>query len=208
MLALPGVASLLSQMRGAVASAQPERELTAFLARLTGGSAEILASWGDTVASAGRAAGPLITLRLRHGDASGERHVGTLTLAVPEAWAALAPVAAEYALLARLQSVAAGAARRRVSERTLDALLSGTGAEEGPEDRESVAVAVAAFARVSAPGRAARQSHAHALDVLAAVGEGYFLERGLVAHSTVRGGRCGCGTRPTWGARRVTCTPP
>ncbi|GBF06333.1 regulatory protein of LrpR family [Deinococcus aerius] len=189
LLALPGVAALLSALRGAVASAQPERELTALLARLTGGFAEIRASWGDVVASAGRAAGPPVTLRLSHGDASGERHVGTLTLAVPGAWAALAPVAAEYALLARLQSAAAGAARRRVGERTLDALLSGTAPEDRLEDPEPVAVAVAALARPPAPGAVARHAQAHALDVLAAVGEGYFLERGLAAHSTVRGER-------------------
>ncbi|WP_019586241.1 PucR family transcriptional regulator [Deinococcus apachensis] len=187
LLALPGVAALLAALRGAVAGAQPERELAALLARLTGGSAEIRASWGDVVASAGRAAGPPVTLRLSYGDASGERHVGTLTLAVPEAWAALAPVAAEYALLARLQSAAAGAARRRVGERTLDALLSGTA--EGLEGSEPIALALAAFVHPPAPGALARQAHAHALDVLAAVGEGYFLERGLAAHSTVRGER-------------------
>ncbi|WP_272976827.1 PucR family transcriptional regulator [Deinococcus geothermalis] len=188
-LALPGVAALLTALRKAVASAQPERELTALLARLTGGFAEIRASWGDVVASAGRPAGPPITVRLSHGDASGERHVGTLTLAVPEAWAALVPVAAEYALLARLQAAAAGAARRRVGERTLDALLSGARPEGGTADSEPVVVAVAAFARPPAPGSAGRTAHAHALDVLAAVGEGYFLERGLTAHSTVRAGR-------------------
>ncbi|EYB69161.1 hypothetical protein DEIPH_ctg011orf0148 [Deinococcus phoenicis] len=188
-LALPGVAALLSTLRGAVAGAQPERELTALLARLTGGFAEIRASWGDVVASAGRAAGPPVTLRLSYGDTSGERQVGTLTLAVPEAWAALVPVAAEYALLARLQSAAAGAARRRVGERTLDALLSGAKPESGPHGAEPIAVAVAAFARSPAPGSAARTAHAHALDVLAAAGEGYFLERGLTAHSTVRAGR-------------------
>jgi hypothetical protein len=188
-LALPGVAALLASLRMAVGGAQPERELTALLARLTGGAAEIRASWGDVVASAGRAAGPGVSRRLSHGDASGERHVGTLTLAVPEAWAALLPVAAEYALLARLQAAAAGAARRRVGERTLDALLSGKGAGSGAPDAEPIVVAVAAFARAPAPGSAARTAHAHALDVLAAAGEGYFLERGLTAHSTVHAGR-------------------
>lgn len=198
-LALPGVAGLLAALRGAVAGAQPERELVTLLARLTGGRAEIRASWGDVVASAGQAAGPALTRRLEYGDASGERHVGSLTLAVPEAWAPVLPVAAEYALLARLQAAAAGAARRRVGERTLDALLSGSrlggrmliqgGPGGGPGETEPVAVAVAALARVPAAGAAARSAHAHALDVLAAVGEGYFLERGLHAHSTVRAGR-------------------
>ncbi|KEF34704.1 transcriptional regulator [Deinococcus sp. RL] len=189
LLALPGVAALLSFLREAVAGPQPERELVTRLARLTGGRAEIRASWGDVVAAAGAAAGPEVTRRLSYGDASGERHVGSLTLAVPPAWAALVPVAAEYALLARLQAAAAGAARRRVGERMLDALLSGTVPEAHWPDTEPVAVAVAALARPPAPGSAARTAHAHALDVLAAVGEGYFLERGLTAHSTVRGDR-------------------
>lgn len=189
LLALPGVAALLGSLREAVTGPQPERELVTRLARLTGGRAEIRASWGDVVAVAGEAAGPEVTRRLSYGDASGERHVGSLTLAVPTEWAALAPVAVEYALLARLQAAAAGAARRRVGERTLDALLSGTVPEASLPDAEPVAVAVAAFARPPAPGSVARAAHAHALDVLAAVGEGYFVERGLHAHSTVRAGR-------------------
>ncbi|WP_104992551.1 helix-turn-helix domain-containing protein [Deinococcus sp. NW-56] len=189
LLALSGVATLLASLREAVTGPQPERELVTRLARLTGGRAEIRASWGDVVAVAGEAAGPEVTRRLSYGDASGERHVGSLTLAVPPEWAALLPVAVEYALLARLQAAAAGAARRRVGERTLDALLSGTVPEASLPDAEPIAVAVAAFARPPAPGSAARTAHAHALDVLAAVGEGYFLERGLPAHSTVRGDR-------------------
>ncbi|MBB5233933.1 PucR family transcriptional regulator [Deinococcus budaensis] len=189
LFALPGVTALLAALRAAVGGAQPERELVTLLARVTGGRAEIRASWGDVVASAGEAAGPPVTRRLSYGDASGERQVGRLTLAAAEAWAPLLPLAAEYALLARLQAAAAGAARRRVGERTLDALLSGGRAEGGAAETEAVALGVAAFARPPAPGTAARSAHAHALDVLAAAGEGYFLERGLASYSTVRGGR-------------------
>ncbi|MDL2344496.1 PucR family transcriptional regulator, partial [Deinococcus sp. MIMF12] len=100
LLALPGIAALLVSLREAVGGPQPERELVTRLARLTGGRAEIRASWGDVVAAAGEAAWPEVTRRLSYGDASGERHVGSLTLAVPPEWAGLGPVAAEYALLA------------------------------------------------------------------------------------------------------------
>lgn len=160
--------------------ARPEQELTALLARLTGGRAEIRASWGDVVASSGTAsdgtaAGQPLSLRLMHGG----RHVGALLLQVPAEWQPILPIAAEYALLARLQSAAAGAARRRVGERTLDAVLSGSGSESVLLDGESYALAVAAFSSESAPGLRARTARAAALDVLAAVGEGYFFERTL-----------------------------
>ncbi|MDB5046759.1 MAG: Regulatory protein of LrpR family, partial [Deinococcus sp.] len=176
-VALPGLPTLLSTLRQAMLHARPEQELTALLARLTGGRAEIRASWGDVVASAGTPQGHPLSLRLIHGG----RHVGALLLAVPEEWQALLPVAAEYALLARLQSAAAGAARRRVGERTLGALLSGDTQEAAPNstvlDGEAYAVAVAAFSTEPASGARARTARAAALDVLAAVGEGYFFER-------------------------------
>ncbi|MFD1733417.1 hypothetical protein ACFSC4_25180 [Deinococcus malanensis] len=105
------------------------------------------------------------------------RHVGTLTMAVSAPWVPLMPVAAEYALLARLQSAAAGAARRRVGERSLDALLSGLddapGLGSGP-----FALAVARFSHEAAATRTARAAQEHVLDVLASAGEGYFMERG------------------------------
>ncbi|MFB9994628.1 PucR family transcriptional regulator [Deinococcus oregonensis] len=168
-----GLPALLSALRGALLQGRPEQELTALLARLTGGRAEIRASWGDVVASAGLPTGQPLSLRLTHGG----RHVGALLLDVSTEWRPILPIAAEYALLARLQSAAAGAARRRVGERTLDAVLSGQGSENAVLEGEAYAVAVAAFSNEPAPGARARTARAAALDVLAAVGEGYFFER-------------------------------
>ena len=186
-LRAPGVDPLLTALREAALSAAPERELVRLAARWTGGFAEIRASWGDPVASAGKAGGSALILRLEHAG----RHVGSLELAVPEEWRPLAPVLAEYALLARLRSAAAGAARRRVGERMLDALLAG----QPPQDRgpavlggEPFALAVATLPPLSGSPDAPLPD-LQALDLLAAVGEGYFSERRLVGHSTVRGGR-------------------
>ncbi|ACO47664.1 PucR family transcriptional regulator [Deinococcus deserti] len=183
MAAVPGSASVFAALREAVAHPQPERELTRLLARLTGGFVAIHASWGDLVASSGDPR-PGQVWKLIHKT----RHVGTLTMAVAARWAPLMPVAAEYALLARLQSAAAGAARRRVGERSLDALLSGQddapGLGSGP-----FALAVARFSHETAATKTARAAQEHALDVLASAGEGYFMERGVTAYSTVRGQR-------------------
>ncbi len=113
--------NLLTELRSAAAATQPERELVDVLARRTGGGAEIRASWGAVVAEAGEKTGIGQSFRLQQG----RRHVGRLTLWTGPEWAALGPLAADYALLSRLQSAAAGSARRRVGERTLSALLSG-----------------------------------------------------------------------------------
>ena len=175
---LPG---LLASLRQAVSRSQPEKALASFLARLTGGCVEIRASWGDVVATAGRAVGEAQQFRLTHAG----RHVGRLTVSFPPAWHLLTPVAAEYALLARLQSAAAGAARRRVGERTLEALLNGQ-SDPFTVGGESFAVALAAFEDEPGRGASAQAAHAHALDVLAGVGEGYFAERHLGGFCTVR----------------------
>ncbi|WP_309573336.1 helix-turn-helix domain-containing protein [Deinococcus sp.] len=173
------VTVILQALRGAAMDAHPERALTALLAAWTGGRAEIRASWGDVVATAGRASGPEIHRRLVHR----ERHVGELRLAVPSVWGGLAGLAAEYALLARLQSAAAGAARRRVGERVLEALLTGgPGAALGGEP---FAVAVASLPPATGLGPSHLSAREDALDVLAAVGEGYLTERMLDGHSTV-----------------------
>ncbi len=177
-----GVTTLLTALRGAALSAQPERELVRLAVRWTGGFAEIRTSWGDTVASAGKRSGQAAlvaeTLRLEQGG----RHVGALSVAFAPEWRGLGEVLAEYALLARLRTAAAGAARRRVGERMLDALLSGQLGEGGGLGGEAFALAAATL-----PPTAADQ--AQALDLLAAVGEGYFSERRLVGHATVRGGQ-------------------
>ncbi|MFC4425034.1 PucR family transcriptional regulator [Deinococcus navajonensis] len=182
-VSVPGSASVFVALREAVAHPQPERELTRLLARLTGGFAAIHASWGDLVASSGEPR-PGQVYKL----SSGTRQVGTLTVAAAAEWGPLLPVAAEYALLARLQSAAAGAARRRVGERALDALLAGQddvpGLGEGP-----FALALARFSRGVTGTAAARATREQALDVLASAGEGYFMERGVTAYSTVRAGR-------------------
>ena len=181
-LGSPGVHHLLVALRDAALSSQPERELVRLAARWTGGFAEIQASWGDTVASAGRRAGQpgtaVETLRLAHAG----RHVGSLSVAFTLEWSGLTPVLAEYALLARLRTAAAGAARRRVGERMLDALLSGQATEGSGLTGEAFALAVATL-----PPKVPDQSQA--LDLLAAVGEGYFSERRLVGHATVRAGQ-------------------
>lgn len=162
---------LLAELRGAAAAAQPERELVEVLARHTGGGAEIRASWGAVVAAAGERGGAGQGFRLQQG----RRHVGRLTLWTGPEWAALGPLAADYALLSRLQSAAAGSARRRVGERTLTALLSG---DALPGD-EAYAVALADLStEASGRGARAQAARAYALDVLAEVGEGYLSERG------------------------------
>ncbi|MBZ9716046.1 PucR family transcriptional regulator [Deinococcus multiflagellatus] len=168
---------MLDRLQAALADPHPEEALMQEAARLTGGYAELRASWGDVVASAGRAAGPQVAVRLEHGG----RHVGLLVTAFDPAWAAFVPVLQAYALLARLQAAAAGAARRRVGERALDALLAGRDAHlpglDGP-----FALAVGAFGDEG-------PSDEQALDVLAGAGEGYFQQRRLLGHSTVQGRR-------------------
>lgn len=186
---LPGGVTLLTALREAVMHPQPERQLTYLLAQLTGGHVAIHASWGDLIAASGDAR-PGRVWPLRHG----ARQVGTLTAAADPGWAALWPVAAEYALLARLQAAAAGAARRRVGERALEALLAGQ--EDGPGmvfpvaqgagAGSTFAVAVARFSRAGGAGAGARLAQGQALDVLASAGEGHFMERGIPALSTVR----------------------
>lgn len=179
MLPLSGLPLLLGALRDAVMSGRPEQALTQLLVAWTGGLVEIRSSWGDLVASGGRAAGESVTIRLVHR----ERHVGSVTLALPAPWTALVDAVTEYALLARLHSAAAGASRRRVGERLLEAFLSGS------EDLhalgwEPFAVAVASF---SVP--LSIEAREDALDVLAAVGEGYLTERKLTGYSTVRDGQ-------------------
>ena len=169
-------------LRQAVSRSQPEQALANLLAHLTGGWVEVRASWGDVVAVSGHMQGPARQFRLTHGG----RHVGRLALSFPAAFQALEPVAVEYALLARLQSAAAGAARRRVGERTLEALLNGQ-SDPFTVGGESFAVGVASFADEPGRGANAQLAHAHALDVLAGVGEGYLAERQLGGVCTVRG---------------------
>ncbi|WP_135229031.1 helix-turn-helix domain-containing protein [Deinococcus fonticola] len=176
---LPG---LLASLRQAVSRPQPEQALATFLVRLTGGFVEIRASWGDVVASAGRPVGETQQFKLTHAG----RHVGRLTVSFPPDWNPMTPVVVEYALLARLQSAAAGASRRRVGERTLEALLQGH-SDPFTVGGESFAVALASFEDEPGRGASAQAAHAHALDVLAGVGEGYFAERNLGGFCTVRG---------------------
>lgn len=184
LLARPELLELLAELRRAATGTRPEEALVRLLAARTGGRAEVYASWGPLVAGAGEPPAGVSpqSLRLTHG----RRHVGRLELWLPPEWAALGPLAAEYALLARLQTAAAGAARRRVGERTLDALLSGVSdpATLGPD---AYAVAVAGLGPAVGRGAGARAAQAHALDVLAGAGEGYFAERVGQGLCTVRG---------------------
>lgn len=183
----PGDTALLGALREAATHPQPERELTRLLSRLTGAYVAIHASWGDLIAASGEAR-PGRTWTLRHGT----RQVGTLTAAGDPVWTPLWPLAAEYALLARLQSAAAGAARRRVGERALDSLLAGQ--SSGPGTRvpgmgeKPFALAVARPSHAAGVGARAALAREQELDVLASAGEGYFTERRVSVHSTVRGG--------------------
>lgn len=179
-LTVDALPQLLTLFRKAVSHSRPEAELVKLLAKLTGGYAEIRASWGDSVAAAGHLRGTPQEFKLAHAG----RNVGRLRLEFPAKWAALVPVAVEYALLARLQSAAAGAARRRVGERTLDALLEGRG-DAAALGNEPFALALATYGQEPGRGASARAAYAHALDVLAGVGEGYFAERGLRGFCTV-----------------------
>lgn len=184
---MPGTAdtsallSLLTELRSAAAAAQPERELVEVLARCTGGGAEVRASWGAVVAAAGERVSAGQSFRLQQG----RRHVGRLTLWAGPEWAALGPLAADYALLSRLQSAAAGSARRRVGERTLTALLSG----ELSLGDEAFAVALADLGLGEGRGTRAQAAQAFALDVLTEVGEGYLTAIGLDGLATVWQGR-------------------
>ncbi|ADV67526.1 PucR family transcriptional regulator [Deinococcus maricopensis] len=174
----PGSPDLLHALTGTLHSPRPERDLADLLARLSGGYAEVRASWGDIIAFSGTPGGPPQAVRLEHEG----RHVGTLSLAAPAEWTPLLHLAAPFARLARLQTAAAGAARRRVGERLLEALLSGEAHEEG----EPCAVGVLALHAPYPRSTRAREAREHALDVLAGAGEGYFRERGLAAYTTVR----------------------
>ncbi|WP_022803045.1 PucR family transcriptional regulator [Deinococcus ficus] len=180
----PGLPLLLEALRDAVMSAQPEQALVTLIHAWTGGFAELRASWGDHVASAGTYSRQAVTHRLAHR----ERQVGALVLALPDPWDALTPVFTEYALLSRLQAAAAGAARRRVKERVLESLLSGLD-DHADLGGEPFAVAVASLPERVSAGPASLTAREDALDVLAAVGEGYLTERRLSGYSTVRGGQ-------------------
>lgn len=181
LLTQPEWTRLHADLRRAAAGALPERAVVRCLTGWTGGGAEIRASWGAVVATAGSGAGEGQTFRLQHG----RRHVGALTLWVDPAWNGLGPLAADYALLARLSSAAAGAARRRVGERTLATLLSG----ETSPDADAYAVALADFGHGAGTGARAQAAQAYALDVLAEVGEGFLNDRELGGLATVWQGR-------------------
>lgn len=181
-LSLEDLPSLLQGFRQAISRTNAEQALVSFVAQHTGEFAEIRASWGDVVAQSGAPVKEIQVFRLAHGG----RNVGELRLSVPHEWQALVPVIIEFALLSRLQTAAAGATRRRVGERTLDALLNGQN-ELFSDQGNLSAVALAMLLELPGRGAAAQAAHAHALDVLAGVGEGYFAERKLRGFCTVRG---------------------
>ena len=178
---LPASASLLTSLAQTLHSHRPERELVGWLASVTGGQAEVRSSWGDLVASAGTPSGPHMEQRLMYEG----RHLGSLHLRAGTEWKTLFEVAAEFAKLARLQAAAAGAARRRVGERLLEALLSGD--VSGTPDHEAGTLAALRLLQPLPRGERSREDHIALLDVLCGVGEGYFRERGLRCLTTVRG---------------------
>ena len=181
MRGLPTALALIGGLQSALGSAKPERDLVQWLAQITGGQAELISSWGDLVSRAGSPSGPRQEGRLVYEG----RHVGTLALEADPVWTPLFLVTAEFARLARLQAAAAGAARRRVGERVLEALLVGdtTGAPES----EPCTLAALRFAELLPRSERSRDHYIQALDVLCGVGEGYFQARGLKCFTTVRG---------------------
>lgn len=180
-LHLPVLKELTDDLSEAVRGSQPERRIVQWLAAVTGGRATIRSSWGDVIAQMGSPGQTTMEQRLVHDG----RPVGSLTLEAEAHWLALCTLVTDYALLARLQSAAAGAARRRVGERQFEALLAGEihGAPSG-------GTCLMAALRLATPvPRAVRahEAYTHRLDVLCAVGEGYFQERSVTCLTTVRG---------------------
>ncbi|WP_102128169.1 PucR family transcriptional regulator [Deinococcus planocerae] len=178
---LPALVELLGDVKTAVDGPQAERAIAGWLAAVTGGQATIRSSWGDVVAQQGSPGEIRMEQRLVYEG----RPVGSLHLEADPGWHPLFRLVAELARLARLQSAAAGAARRRVGERQFEALLAGdtTGAPEGGP-------CVLAALRLERPlprAERAREAHIHRLDVLCSVGEGYFHGRDLGCLTTVRG---------------------
>lgn len=180
---LPALNLLLEDLRSVTGRAQPERALAQWLAAVTGGRATVHSSWGEVVAQQGTPGPARAEQRLVYEG----RPVGHLTLEAEPGWLALLPLVAEQVRLARLQSAAAGAARRRVGERQFEALLAGdtSGAPEGGEGP-----CVLAALRLHAPlprAGGARERQVQQLDVLCAVGEGHFQDRRVACLTTVRG---------------------
>lgn len=179
---LPAAASLLTSLAATLQSHRPERELVQWLALVTGGQAELRSSWGDTVARAGTPSGSQhFEQRLTYEG----RPIGSLHLWAAPEWQVMFGLAAEFAKLARLQAAAAGASRRRVGERALEALLSGD--VSGTPQHEPCTLAALRLAQPLPHSERNRESHIASLDVLCGVGEGYFRERGLKCLTTVRG---------------------
>ncbi|TSA87588.1 PucR family transcriptional regulator [Deinococcus detaillensis] len=179
---LPAAASLLTSLAATLQSHRPERELVQWLALVTGGQAELRSSWGDTVARAGTPSGDQhFEQRLTYEG----RSIGSLHLWAGAEWPVLFGLTAEFAKLARLQAAAAGASRRRVGERVLEALLSGD--VSGASVHEPCMLAALRLAQPLPRSERSRETHIAALDILCGVGEGYFRERGLKCLTTVRG---------------------
>ncbi|KQR35627.1 CdaR family transcriptional regulator [Deinococcus sp. Leaf326] len=177
----PALNLLLDDLRSVTGRAHPERALVQWLASVTGGRATVHSSWGDVVAQQGTP-GPA---QAEHPLVYEGRPVGRLTLEAAPEWLALVPLIAEQARLARLQSAAAGAARRRVGERQFEALLAGdlSGAPEGGP-------CVVAALRLQDPmprTGSSHERHIQQLDLLCAVGEGHLQGRHLACLTTVRG---------------------
>lgn len=182
---LPALLELLADAERGLHGPHAERELVGWLAAVTGGEAAIRSSWGDLVARQGEGSGVRLEQRLVYEG----RPVGSLELHADPAWEPLFRLVAELARLARLQSAAAGAARRRVGERHFEQLLAGdaSAAQEGGP----WLLAALRLDRPLPRNARAREMHIHRLDVLCAVGEGYLQghvpEGGQGCLTTVRG---------------------
>lgn len=183
---LAGLQVLLDDLEQAASRPQPERAIVRWLADVTGGRATIRSSWGDVVAQHGQAepaaqeGAPMSQLLNYDG-----RPVGHLELEAAPHWQPLLPLVVAQARQARLQSAAAGAARRRVGERQFEALLAGD--ISGQPESKSCALAALRFDQPMPRATRAREAFVNRLDVLCSVGEGYFHGRDLRCLTTVRG---------------------
>lgn len=178
---LPALAELLGDLHGTLTAPQPEADMARWLATVTGGRATVRSSWGDVVAQAGEP-GPVTVMQRLEYD---RRPVGILTLEVDSGWEALATLVGDLVRLARLQSAAAGAARRRVGERQFETLLAGD--TSGMPGGQTTVLAALRLGTALPRAARAREAHIQQLDVLCSVGEGYFHRRELSCLTTVRG---------------------
>jgi len=177
----------------ALHSPKPERDLVHLLEHDTGGTAAILAPWGELLAGT-------VTPGAARRDARDEGQLlGTVLLHAPAAHAALLDAVAEVYALAALRRQARVARAAAAGEALLAELVSGARAPDLPDrlalhgfEDESYVVGVLELPARRARSRSARHLLADDLERLRAAGDGFLSARGHRALSAVRG------TRAVW----------